>query len=87
MTTTVNSPWKGSGTPTDPYRPQLNDDYPGLTWTDSSGYTAAQIAAGGAIGNLLVTGPAATLAAIQANPTYQQATTVSGGTSGTQTPS
>jgi hypothetical protein len=71
MTTAlVTTPWVGSGTLRDPYRPRLHDDYPGLTWSDASGLAAATIALGGASGPVRVECSEATLASIQADPRY-----------------
>lgn len=39
----VLSPWVGEGTTSNPYRPQLSDDYPAITWQDITGTETAQL--------------------------------------------
>ena len=61
----VQSPWKGTGTKGDPYRPQVVDDHQWLNWQDTSG------SPGGA-GTVTITGTMtnAQYDAMLANPTY-----------------
>ncbi|HYV40103.1 MAG TPA: hypothetical protein VE988_30735 [Gemmataceae bacterium] len=66
----VQSPWIGMGSRQNPYRPQLHDDFPGLKWSDATGLPVAQIAQGGAVGNIQVTCTDAVLNAIKAHPRY-----------------
>jgi hypothetical protein len=42
ITVTLLSPVVGDGTPGNAYRPQLSDDYPGLTWQDVTGQDTEQ---------------------------------------------
>jgi hypothetical protein len=72
----VVTPWVGAGTAMNPYRPQLHDDYPGLTWTDTTGLSAGQFALGGQTGSVNVQCSQATLDNIMANPTYAGHVTV-----------
>jgi len=67
---TVITPWKGSGTLRDPYRPQLCDDHP-VQWSGQGAPSDAAIKAGNATGTITIACTAATLTAIQADPNYQ----------------
>jgi hypothetical protein len=39
----ILSPWIGDGTTASPYRPQLSDDFPGVSWQDVTGTDAAKL--------------------------------------------
>jgi hypothetical protein len=66
-TATITTPWKGSGTYADPYRPALADDHPVAAWF-------AAVAADPTRGQpfpITVSCDDATLLAIQNDPKYQ----------------
>jgi hypothetical protein len=74
-TATVLTPWKGSGTYADPYRPALADDHPVASWADLSGGNATT----GGTYTIAIQCDDATLAAIEADPKYQGKITVTHG--------
>jgi hypothetical protein len=65
-TVRIVTPWYGTGTSLDPYRPALADDHPVTSWTDQSG---ANPKTGGTY-TIQCQCTAATLAAIAADPKY-----------------
>ncbi len=68
----ITTPWIGSGTYGDPYRPALADAHPVASWVDLSGANPKL----NQPYSIQVTCDDATLAAIQQDPNYQGKTTV-----------
>ena len=65
---TVTSPWIGSGTESDPYRPKFTQDYPQCATWQEQDYVKPPTN-----GTHVIWTDATTAAQIQANPTYAQA--------------
>lgn len=66
----VVSPWTGTGTKADPYRPALGKEYPGITWDDITGQTVAQLLPRPNAYTLLVTCDGDTLDTIEDDTDY-----------------
>lgn len=66
----VVTPWTGSGTHADPYRPKLAVEYPGVTWNDITGQTVAQLLPSPNAYTLLVTCDGDTLDTIEDDTDY-----------------
>ncbi len=66
----VVSPWAGTGTKADPYRPALGQEYPGITWDDITGQTVAQLLPSPNAYTLLVTCDGDTLDTIEDDTDY-----------------
>lgn len=66
----VVSPWTGTGTKADPYRPALGKEYPGITWDDITGQTTEQIVPAPNAYTLLVRCDGATLDTIEDDTDY-----------------
>lgn len=66
----VVSPWTGTGTKADPYRPALGKEYPGITWDDITGQTVAQLLPSPNAYTLLVTCDGDTLDTIEDDTDY-----------------
>jgi hypothetical protein len=67
----VRSPWKGSGTAPDAFRPAVADDHPALLWV-----FADSLDGGKGEGALRMACSDATLAALLADPKYRHRVTV-----------
>ncbi len=67
----IVTPWKGTGTRADPYRPQVADDY-AMQQTDVTGQPVANIIPAPNAVTIEAIMPDATLAAIEADPNYGQ---------------
>jgi hypothetical protein len=67
----VRSPWKGSGTAQDAFRPAVADDHPTLLWVFSDAVSASK-----GEGSLRMACSDATLAALLADPKYRHRVTV-----------
>jgi hypothetical protein len=67
----VLTPWKGSGTQTDPYRPQFRDDYPAATYTDVTGQPCSALVPSPNLYSIVAVMSDTDYAALQGNNTYQ----------------
>ena len=66
----VVTPWTGTGTKADPYRPKLAVEYPGVTWDDITGQTVAQLLPSPNAYTLLVTCDGDTLDTVEDDTDY-----------------
>ena len=66
----VLTPWAGTGTPADPFRPKLRDDYPLVQALDCTGQPAANLVPSPNACTVEVVCTDAVLAQVEADPAY-----------------